>query len=160
WLRAAHRCAARPADPPRSYPDHERRQLSAQAIRRQPPSCHLDERGGAKPGQRRNGQSSRCPCSRSGLSLNHPTKSHRPLATALLKSALRERPTPSPHWPAFTPLQWPGFAPPLTAGRLTLGCQEHGLTDAPMLASFGEMDCLTQARKPTFRKSSRSFDAV
>ena len=80
WLRAAHRCAARPADPPRSYPDHERRQLSAQAIRRQPPSCHLDERGGAKPGQRRNGQSSRCPCSRSGLSLNHPTKSHRPLA--------------------------------------------------------------------------------
>src|SRR5262249_38299174 len=60
--------------------DHERRQLSAQAIRRQPPSCHLDERGGAKPGQRRNGQSSRCPCSRSGLSLNHPTKSHRPLA--------------------------------------------------------------------------------
>lgn len=24
WLRAAHRCAARPADPPRSYPDHER----------------------------------------------------------------------------------------------------------------------------------------
>ena len=32
-LRAAHWRAARPADPPRSYPDHERRQLPAQAIR-------------------------------------------------------------------------------------------------------------------------------
>ena len=37
-LRAAHRCAARPADPPRPYPDHERRQLPAQAVQA-PPAC-------------------------------------------------------------------------------------------------------------------------
>jgi hypothetical protein len=74
------RCST--ADPPPSYPDHERRQLPPQAIRGPPPSSHLDQRGGAKPGHRRNRQSSRCPCSRSGnrLSHNQPTKSHRPLA--------------------------------------------------------------------------------
>jgi DNA replication protein DnaC len=38
-IGAAHRRAARSADPPRSYPGHERRQLSSQAIRRPPPGA-------------------------------------------------------------------------------------------------------------------------
>jgi hypothetical protein len=45
--------ALRPADPSRPHPDHEWRQLPAQAIRRAPQSCRNGRRGEAKPSQPR-----------------------------------------------------------------------------------------------------------
>jgi len=58
-VRTADRCAAGPAHPSRQYPQHERRQLPPQGIRRPPPRRRHTSRGGAKPGHRhrpRNGR--------------------------------------------------------------------------------------------------------
>jgi len=106
-LRAAHRCAARPAHAPRQHLDHERRQLPPQAIRR-PPSRR--SQGGAKPGHRRD--------HRSRYRRDHPSLTETPPRRA-------KGPPRDPlhvvischHWPAFAPPHWPGIRPPLTLFR-------------------------------------------